>query len=746
MSKFEEKPRQPSTTQIVVGLALFGVLLVFVGLVLIPGFLSGTQESGVPYSDSAQHTSVLPEGGSEPPDRSAENAAVVAAASASRAESALEAASESAAAAAASAARDNSAGGRDRPGGGGEAPDQAYSYEEVGPEAAAPVVAPPRIEAVENETEAVEVTAEHTGRLTTSSQPDASIAASAPNVGWVSVVYDDESCGNDCAQVDVLERNHSYTLALNLLSDSYQERASERVNEAFRATPPGGALKLKLIPVFTNGATDAEDRTDLAQISFELVKQTPDSASGRSTIPFAVTSSARGCVQMVVSVWDAKMRLALDDLLVMIPLKGEQSQCRDPASPSTALTRPKVRSLAGGSDSYWASGPDDDSLRRISLHFFETGNRSFAIVSIREPDKPIEVAGWRLQSGLSDSFRSEEEFQKRVVDDRQQLDFVDIDQRWAYQSAAELLKDKLFTYDDDWKPMGALPGDVFGRISEMIKSDPAPVVSAQFFVNDRSPDARRMYLPLRLLAGPNSRMMSRDFHLVEPLRLASDTGNRCIAHWNVIVGASVDTGVPEAFAKIPKRIASLPERPWRSKALRTLDATRAFFRNDGAPATTQGLIVAAHHGKYGFEIEPKRGSIMPEDLKRGFGPGSSAFLAACGTASPESSSGMIRRLHQKNFESFVASPLSVQTGYALVLTEQLLAVLDKAYESGENATVKELYDRAIEETSRIYKLNNLNPGDAYQGLEYVQIGDPSTRICPFYTPLEAPNATATDPP
>ncbi|MGH8109169.1 MAG: hypothetical protein ACREO1_10705 [Arenimonas sp.] len=563
-------------------------------------------------------------------------------------------------------------------------------------------------------------------------------------LGWDADVSPESECFPSCAPFISITRGKTYNLNLSVVAEAVEARISSILDVAVKATPKGESLKVNLVPIFASGVSPSSNTAYHTSYPLSLKRPVlspstePAQKWGSTKIPFVVNSFARGCAQIVVSVWNEEMTIALDSLLVTVPVDGfiGQTSCRDPANGNLRLQKTMVQSMADVVDIFADPRSMESKSNRVGIHVFEVGasrGDSYAVVVIHTGSTEAQVSGWRLVSTITESFRTDQEFQNRVTLDRKQLSQTESG-RWAYQKTAEFIKKKLFTAESPSQVPGMSAEQTFDAIKAAIESDPKTRVSAQFFVPGGADGNERMYLPLRMLAAPNSKLIAGDFVLIEPIS-ASNTNNSstCISKWNVLTGPSILKNLEEPHRLIANRITALHEKSWRAPTIASHDGVKAFFNpaagSSAAPTSPEGIVLLAHYGAGGIEIESDIEKIDMEDIKRSFAPGSVAFLAACGTAAPNASNGLIHNLHQRNIDSFVASPLSVPADYALVLTEHLLKAIDSSYENHKTPTLQELYAEAVEATSLHYKNTNGFIGDGHQHLEYVLIGDPTIRLC-----------------
>ncbi|MCF7222516.1 hypothetical protein [Marilutibacter chinensis] len=594
-------------------------------------------------------------------------------------------------------------------------------------------------------------------------------------IGWTAGVSPRIDCPPDCAPVTTVARGRSYQLDVAVVDRALQARVSTTLEERLRELREDRALVVHLVPIFADGVSPAPGNGTTA---YPLVLRKPspppspsiddeeagtgadgtgsddagaddrtDRVFGRQSIPFLVNAYARGCAQIVLSVWNEEMTIALDGLVVTMPIDGffGQTSCRDPSDRERRLQAPVVKSMADVVDVLDRPAGVADDASHVGLHVFEVGasrGDSYAVMVVQPRDGERQVAGWRLVSSIEDAFRANAEFQRRVVADRGYLSQAERG-HWAYQKAAKFIKDKLFSAQASSQLPGMSAEQAFAALKALAESDDETVVSAQFFVPGRGGDSERMYLPLRMLAAPGSQLITNDFTLVEPISVPGALTPGCVSRWHVLVGRSVAHDLPDEHKRIVDRIVALPPTDWRNAALTGHTQVEAFFAGTAgtppsaassaasAPAGAEGIILVAHYGSDGIEIERGSGEVIDmEDIRRRFAPGSAAFLAACNTASPNASNGLIQRLHRHNVESFIASPLSVPTDYALVLTEQLINDIDRAYYEGDTPTLQALYAQAVATTERRYSETNGFVGDGHLHREYVLIGDPSVRLCP----------------
>jgi hypothetical protein len=304
---------------------------------------------------------------------------------------------------------------------------------------------------------------------------------------------------------------------------------------------------------------------------------------------------------------------------------------------------------------------------------------------------------------------------------------------WIYERTAEFIRDNLF------REAGG-HYRAFERIRDFVNASEGVDVSVQLYVPlTGSDEYGLMFLPLRVMSAPGSRIFSNDFSQFSPLPDSGTTGKECISNWQVIVnpdlanvGSSPDNK-KAALADSIQRLEDLPETRWRATTLSGYDDIRDYFaqfpdarRENAMPAGATGLIVVAHYGHGTLGLEG--GEVLPIDgFDRRFPAGSAAFLAACETAIPTEADGIIRQLRRDNVETFVASPLQVPVDYAVALMDNLVMQIDDAYAHGRTPTLGELYRNAMAAVERQSDDDNIS--NKVLGREYVLAGNPDQSLC-----------------
>lgn len=559
-------------------------------------------------------------------------------------------------------------------------------------------------------------------------------AAPTPGLYWKAAALS-QYCDAECEDQKQVRRGDEYLLRVRL---------NERVEDRGRATESLGRVvadgrvhRFKLIPLFLDGVGFGGG---VHAVDLRIMR--PGSAQddwGTADIPFSVLPEARGCAQMIVSVWDTGMRQAFDAFLVTFPVVGAgASGCQDPLHPATILAGP---SLVSVTDVFhpWVASEFETAQDRISIYAFELplATRDSYGVAVLDHGGTKSFEGWKLNRPLSRGFGDHAaNFSAVAEQDRKRMRGATPGQ-WIYRQTAEFIRDNLFTDKAGRR-------DAFDRIRGFVNAHEGVDVSLQLYVPLPGGDEYGlMFLPLRIMAAPGSEIFSNDFNQYSPLSGAVEPVDRCISRWQVIVNpdfAKSDgspAGMSFAVADAIARLKALEKNSWRNASLSSYDDIREYLGadedgNDTGDDGATGLVVIAHYGRgmLGLENEEK---LPISAIRRRFPPGSAAFLAACETAIPTEADGLIRQLRNGNVETFVASPLQVPVTYVVPLMDRFVTQLGDAYAKGRTPTVGELYRDAIE---AMKSGSGAEIGERVLGREFVLVGNPDRRLCKLESTLE----------
>ena len=163
-----------------------------------------------------------------------------------------------------------------------------------------------------------------------------------------------------------------------------------------------------------------------------------------------------------------------------------------------------------------------------------------------------------------------------------------------------------------------------------------------------------------------------------------------------------------------------------------IDLRDSFFCKIGSkPGGPEGLVLLAHHGGGKIAERPEQDAvdqIGPQHIKRGFGTGSFAVLAACSVGAlgeaPHDNSLFLHTLNEKNVNGAVVSPFKIPVMVAKHFLNALRETLSKL------DTETSLYN-AFEESKKQYR-KSLGPD--YDWLipkvnAFMLIGDGDLKIC-----------------
>ena len=248
------------------------------------------------------------------------------------------------------------------------------------------------------------------------------------------------------------------------------------------------------------------------------------------------------------------------------------------------------------------------------------------------------------------------------------------------------------------------------------------------------------YLPIHLLRIDKDRLLADAIRINQPLPMRLGTTlpqGSCVSHWSA--------------GLIVQDKALYNENSWREKWPEGLKKTinckpflkltelRDYFRLEGpqkpgVPGVTgvpEGLVLLAHHGAGRIadrEGQPEIDQIGPENIKRVFGPGSFAVLAACSVGAlgeeQRDNSLFLHTLNERKVKAAVVSSFKVPASVAKRFLNALRETLNGLT---INTTLYDVFKKSKEQYQK-------PSGDAYDWLVpmanlFMLVGDGDVMVC-----------------
>jgi C4-dicarboxylate-binding protein DctP len=448
-------------------------------------------------------------------------------------------------------------------------------------------------------------------------------------------------------------------------------------------------------------------------------------------LAWSLVAREAGCARIALSIWDPLGLRPLDYLVVTQGVRraGE----REPACPEGLQGGALVSGLHALLDIDPAGAAAGTRRADAALHLFDVeraGEERPGTIGVYVDRAEFEAAAaagrtpavhaWELDSRLSDFLSQPTKLQDSLSGVRASLGRVER----PYADVVRQLDAALFgarTADDQ-----AAADAARQAMQRLAQQGQAPQMLVRY-VNDFG---QLYYVPLALLAADApSRVLARRITVVQPLPGASRTAaGNCFDAWNLAIPRRLD-GVRADDAELLRR------DDWRvtGDRLAWYEDNLALLRFLSSPAqagkTGEALVLLAHHGdgKLTYSATARPDRILDEELRRNFGPGSVAVLAACSTAGiSDASRAFVQKLMRRGVEAFVVSPFQVDASFGTHLAVSFVDVAGEARRRGETPRIVDLYERALQKTIDSFAGQ---PGYGDMALEFQLIGNHELRLC-----------------
>ncbi|KNX77010.1 hypothetical protein DA83_04215 [Pseudomonas sp. 250J] len=546
--------------------------------------------------------------------------------------------------------------------------------------------------------------------------------------------------------------DREYDLTLDLGRASYPgtlaTAAEQWIFREIQRTPEGADISLLIRPVITSDIlTVRADQPLTAKVlkikrdrlvpqanDLQLVEQAASRQITLQTLSKAlsvsepltwpiVVANRTGCAQIAFSIWNFSGLRPLDQIVINVPVVAHAG------SPTPDCKA----SIDGGIDSLLSLDAQDPlSQADAALQFFDTGSKREGdaktvavfvsrteLQSALDKGAPPPVHAWTLKDELSRFLQQPENLQRSITKAHDE-----IDKQRPYDSVVRQLSASIFNARE--RSEDAVTEHAKKTLKELAAQSTPAMVLTRYFDNDGS----IQYLPLALLAADaQERILSKRLTVVQPVAEPNSLPkNSCVDNWDLAIPDRLEGAQAEAAELLAKS-------DWRPTGAgnhwyRDNPQLFNFLRsrgNDNPPRT--GLLLLAHHDKggitYAWDEKPDR--VINAEVRRTFGAGSFAVLAACTTSgASRESRNFMNHLLDNGMEAVITSPFQVDTTFGTHFAISFANAIKKAQDKGEPARLIELFNRAVDDTMQAY---HEHPGYSDMALELQIIGNHDVKLC-----------------
>lgn len=458
-----------------------------------------------------------------------------------------------------------------------------------------------------------------------------------------------------------------------------------------------------------------EENLPLSEISKAL--------SVGAALTWPVVAMRTGCAQIAFSIWSVSGLRPLDQIIVNVPVVAANGH----GVPDCKAD------ISGGLDTLLSLDTlNNPTQADAALHFFDIGSKGESdarTVAVYVARSELEAANrngqsppvyaWTLKSELSRFLGQPDKLQHSIASAHGA-----IDKPRPYDSAVRQLSAAIFNARD--RSEDAAASHAKESLKQLGSLDEPPVVITRYFDRNGS----MQYLPLGLLAADaTERVLSRRMTLVQPLEstraLSSDT---CVDNWDFAIPDTLEGAHAEAAELLAEKDWRLtgPGTNWYRDNLELLN----FLKDRGGEAPpSSGLVLLAHHhnGSITYSRDGNPDRILNVEVRRWFGRGSFAVLAACETSGISvESRDFMDHLFGNGVDAVVTSPFQVDAAFGTRFAVSFATVTKAAKQNGEPARLMDLFNRAIDLTMQAYRDQ---PGYSDMALEFQIVGNHQVRLC-----------------
>jgi hypothetical protein len=502
--------------------------------------------------------------------------------------------------------------------------------------------------------------------------------------------------------------------------------------------------RLKKTLISTNEELTSANTLDSASISHGALvcEDNCEDTSDKRRLFFRFTPKEAGCAHLAVVIWnDDKTKVVASWVqpINVLPdpadpsgdgklMAGERTSDSECESPMRVAQRFDIAAAPR-----FDPQPDSGLSARLTFLDFESFTANFAMGFLEDlRSDGAEMQAWVLETdkGLRRDLAGIKKFVDGSMDP--------LDKSFDLTQVSDRLERKLFNCRDQ------LDEECLGRrahavLMQIARNAGGRNVRVQATFRDTR--GAIYYLPIHLLCIDKDHLLADAIRIDQPLPmpLGNPPQQRpCVSHWFAGLIVQDKKAVYDENSWREKWPEGL-KKGYTCKPFLNLTDLRDYFRVEGpnkpgAPGVAgvpEGLVLLAHHGGGRIaerEDQPEVDQIGPENIKRMFGPGSFAVLAACSVGAlsedQRDNSLFLHTLNERKVRAAVVSPFKVPAPVAKRFLNALQETLSGLL------TDTTLYD-VFEKSKRQYQKP---AGDGYDWLipmvnVFMLVGDGDVRVC-----------------
>ena len=432
--------------------------------------------------------------------------------------------------------------------------------------------------------------------------------------------------------------------------------------------------------------------------------------------PVSVTVEAiqAGCHGVAFSIWTASMDRLLDYVIrpvIVTPAGANPPPCPLPTPIAVRVDEPRLGLL-----SIEASRPVD-----ATLQLFERKMLDRTLTALVYTEAGQDTYSWSVQAKLAD------------VEQRLNTYLTNPEPKRYLREIGDVIRDELFTAQTE---LGQNQADAaFAALRSLASRSPGrrPALLARF----ANTSNQLVFIPIHLV--PTDTIPARPLGAVAdvlqpmppPLAFAR-RADACLDSLSFLVTAAI----PQSDDVIAA-IKESGDTAGGFKIFENWDKFVEYVKASDPVPKAEGLVIVAHHGNglISFNKNPPPAPISKQTIRRQFGPGSFAVLAACAVANvvgENSARQVLDRLNDRGIAAAVVAPFNVPEVVAAQLVTSFGRFLAAARMSAQPVDVAKTFRDAIEDVAR-------DPGDPANDRlgqlnrlrvwEFMLVGDGSLAIC-----------------